>query len=99
MMRSIARTIIGKSIPAFLPIWLIQFVAATLLVFAWRRWHKRLSDRLTLAALLAFSALALLGEMGFYLQVHNLDITFDARFDTGVSWGINGSGGSDHRSH
>jgi hypothetical protein len=59
-------------IALFVHLWLVPLAAVALLVIAWLCGQRRLSFHLAAGAILALSALALLVELGYYLQVSSL---------------------------
>jgi hypothetical protein len=82
----------GLHLIVFVHLWLVPLIAAALLVLAllWRQ--RRFSTRLALGILIALSALALLVEFGFYMQVFWLKpIIFEGPGQgdfIGVEWGF-----------
>jgi hypothetical protein len=69
----------------FIHLWLIPLVAAALLVVAWLAAQRRISSRHAAGTILALSALSLLVELGYVVQVTSLEPVFPN--GVGVAWG------------
>jgi hypothetical protein len=67
----------GLRIMLFVHLWLVLIAAVALLILAWMSAQRRVSHRLIVGVLLALSALALLVEIGFYVQVVVLNTLID----------------------
>jgi hypothetical protein len=78
-------------IALFVHLWLVPLTAVALLVIAWLCGQRRLSYHLASGAILALSALALLVELGYYVQVSSLGSVMannpGANSPIGVLWG------------
>lgn len=78
-------------IALFVHLWLVPVAAGALLVIAWLHAQRRLSSRFLAGAILALSALALLIELGYAVQVSSLGSVIAANpgapSPIGVSWG------------
>ncbi len=78
-------------IALFVHLWLVPLTAVALLVIAWLCGQRRLSFQLAPGAILALSALALLVELGYYVQVSSLGSVMannpGANSPIGVLWG------------
>ncbi|HEY7357045.1 MAG TPA: hypothetical protein VH590_11285 [Ktedonobacterales bacterium] len=69
-------------------LWLIPLLGVALIALAGLHQRRMLSARITLAALLALSLLALLIEGGLYLQVQHFQEMLGDLTGVGVSWGF-----------
>lgn len=75
----------------FAPLQFIPLVALGLLILAALQWRLSPSQRLLSTALFVLSALGLLIERGFYLQVHALPGLYGGWVGADVSWGFWGA--------
>jgi hypothetical protein len=69
----------------FVHLWLIPLVASALLAVVWLAAQRRIASRLAAGTILALSALSLLVELGYVVQVTSLELVFPA--GVGVAWG------------
>jgi hypothetical protein len=72
-------------VPLFIHLWLIPLMAAALLAIAWLAAQRRIAPLLAAGTILALSALSLLVELGYVVQVTSLEPVFPE--GVGVAWG------------
>ena len=77
---------LGRRLALFVDLWLIPIIAAALLALPWVYRQRLFSARLTLGTVMALSTLALLVEVGFYVQILLLKPALFGSY--GALWGF-----------